>query len=192
MASTDHKIPKAEDFALINPFLIRCLLEINKKLKDSRVLWAIGGDLAESLNGVIVNADCVEILTSEEGVHEIYQLMKEYNPTEVSLVEERLSRDAEVSGEKHPVYVRSQYCELTMNKIKVKIYGALQYKIDNWEWGDTLDFQPDFVYVIGEKMAVIPLRLKSELFISIGWIDRVEKISAANTKKVEHHHYNLR
>lgn len=192
MAPTNPKIPKAGDFALIKTFLIQCLLEINKKLKDSKVLWAIGGDLAESLNGVIVNADCVEILTSEEDVHEIYQLMKEYDPTEVSLIEERLPRDAEVGGEKHPVYVKSQYCELAINKIKVKIYGGLQYKVDNWEWGDTLEFQPDYVYVVGEKMAVIPLRLKSELFISFGWIDRVEKISAANTKKLEHHHYDLR
>ena len=192
MTQNDPEIPKPRDFALIKSPLINCLLEISKMLKGSKALWAVGGDLAEALNGVIVDAESVEILTSEEGAHEVYQLMKEHNPTEVSLTQERLPRDAEVSGEKYPVYVRSHYCEVTMNNVKVKVYGALQYKVDSWEWGDPLEFQPSDVYVVGEKIAVIPLRTKSELFISLGWKDRVEKIAAANASKMEHRHYNLR
>jgi hypothetical protein len=189
MTPSDPKIPRPEDFALIASPIVKCLLEVSKSLKGSKTMWAVGGDLGETMNGVLVKPEWVEILTNEEGAHEISQLMKEHNPTKVRLVQERLPRDAEVGGQKLPVYVRSHYCELTVNNVKVKVRGALQYKVDNWEWGDPLEFQPDAVYVVGEKIAVVPLQIESELFIGLGWMDKVERIATAMAKKMEHHHH---
>lgn len=63
--------------------------------------------------------------------------------------------------------------------MKVKVHGDLQFKVDDWDWGDVLEFDPEYVYVVGAKIALVPLSVKSELYQNLGWIDRVEKIKQA-------------
>ena len=62
-----------------------------------------------------------------------------------------------------------------------KVHGDLQFKVDDWDWGDVLEFDPEYVYVVGAKIAVVPLSVKYELYRSLGWIDRVEKIRLATS-----------
>jgi hypothetical protein len=164
---------------IIKKAFIDSLLAIHKKLKDSEAKWAVGGDLGEAMRRVEVEPDCIEILTNKEGVKEIFEKVKDHNPTEVKFLEQKLSRNAIIKGQDYPVYIRSHYFEFYINGVKVKVHGDLQFKVDDWDWGDVLEFDPEYVYIVGAKTAVVPLSVKSELYQSLGWIDRVEKIKIA-------------
>ncbi len=82
----------------------------------------------------------------------------------------------------YPVYIRSYYFDFNINNVKVKVEGDLQFKVGEWDWGDVFDFTPEYVYVVGKKIAVTPLSIASELYRSLGWTDRVEKIREVTQK----------
>jgi len=65
------------------------------------------------------------------------------------------------------------------------VHGDLRIKVGEWEWGDPLDFEPEYVYVVGVKVPVVPLKLKTELYLGLGWMDRVRKINEAMARR--HH-----
>jgi hypothetical protein len=62
---------------------------------------------------------------------------------------------------------------------RLDVHGELQIKVGNWDWGDPLDFEPDHVYVVGVKVPIVPLKMKSELYTGLGWDDRARKIHEA-------------
>ncbi len=45
--------------------------------------------------------------------------------------------------------------------------------------GDSLDFEPDYSFVVTERIPIVPLRLKQELDLGLGWLDRLELIAVA-------------
>lgn len=69
--------------------------------------------------------------------------------------------------------------DFNLDAVRVKVHGDLQFKVGSWDWGDKLEFTPDYVYVTGKKTAVVPLPFKYELYRSLGWADRAEKIRRA-------------
>ena len=89
----------------------------------------------------------------------------------------KLLRDADINGIGYPLYIKSFYFEFFLDSVKIKVYGDMQYKINDWAWGDKLEFTPDYVNVIGVKIAVVPLQVKYEIYRNLGWNDRVEKIN---------------
>ena len=173
------EVRRKEPFTLIDPALVRGLLQIHEKLRGSGVNWAIGGDLGETLRGVKVEANSIEILTDEDGARRIFDAMSEYNPTGIKYLEQRLPRDAVINGEEYPVYARSHYFEFHIGDVNVKIQGDLQYKVGEWDVGDALEFDPEFAYIVGEKMSVMPLFLKYEIVRALGWEDGQKKILEA-------------
>jgi hypothetical protein len=52
----------------------------------------------------------------------------------------------------------------------------MQYKINDWNWGDKLEFTPEYVNVTGVRIAVVPLEVKQEIYKNLGWTDKLEKI----------------
>jgi len=102
-------------------------------------------------------------------------------------VEKKLAREADVEAKMLPVYVKSYYAELTVDGAKVEIYGDEQLKVWEWDWGDPLDYVPEMMNVLGTRVPVVPLRLKSELDLGLGWFDRVELISDA-VMRAQHRH----
>ena len=68
---------------------------------------------------------------------------------------------------------------------RLDVHGDLRIKVGEWDWGDPLDYEPEYVYVVGVKVPVVPLQLKTELYMGLGWMDRVRKISEANARR--HH-----
>lgn len=173
----------AEAEKLINPLItviplkyIKSLLVLNNILKDKKIEWALSGDFGEILRTVHVEPNCIEIVTSKEETEQIRQAVQEYAPQEIKQQTERLSRNATIAGKEFPVHIRSHFFEFNINTIKIKVFGDLQYQIANWGWGDKVKFEPDYVYVEGRKMAVMPLEVKYELYLGLGWMDRAEKI----------------
>lgn len=163
--------------AVIDPIYIDTLLTLHKKLQKEHIFWAIGGDLGENLRAVQVKPDCIEILTNRKGAAQIFMAFKEFSPKGVFFQTHRLERSAVIEKKEYPIFVRSYYFDFTLNGVKIKVYGDMQFKVGNWEWGDKLEFTPEHVSVVGAKTAIVPLQIKFELYQTLGWVDRAEKIS---------------
>jgi hypothetical protein len=181
------KIPKPEEIVMLSQPVLKGIIKIGGALKDINAKWGVGGDAGEIMKGVNVQTEIIEILTTKEGAEEICKAMSQYLTLAPSPAEQKLGRDADVDGKMMPVFIKSNYAELTVDAVKVKVYGDEQIKVGEWEWGDPLDFQPDYVYVVGTKVPLVPLRLKSELDLGLGWLDRVELISDA-VMRSQHRH----
>ena len=162
--------------SLIDRKYVDSLVFLSRRLSKLNAPWTIGGDLGEALRTVRVNPDSVEIITSKSGAEQIFEAVKEYRPNEIVFQTEKLPRDAIVEGKTLPIYMQSHYFEFTVDSTKVKVYGDLQYRIDNWDWGDVLQFSPSPVYVMGEKVDAIPLLDKYDMYMKLGWVDRAEKV----------------
>lgn len=167
-----------------NPFLmliprqyISALLKLHKELEGKNIDWVLSGDLGEALKTVRVEPDCIEIVTSKLGAEQIHEIMTEFGPNSIEYRVQRLSRDAVIKEKEYPVYMRSYNFEFYVDSIKVKIYGYLQFKINDWDWGETFEFNPDVVYVVDKKTLVVPLSIKLELYQRLGWADQAEKIN---------------
>jgi hypothetical protein len=163
--------------AFIDPAYVDALLLLHKKLAAQHIDWAVSGDLGEALRTVQVQPDCIEIVTTKKGAIQIFLAVKERATKGVFYQIQRLGRDATVAGKEYPVYVRSHYFDFILNGVKIKVFGDPQYRVGNWEWGDKLEFAPEHIYVVGAKTAVVPLQVKYDIYQSLGWTDRVEKIS---------------
>jgi hypothetical protein len=152
------------------------LKALHKRLSNLQLWWAIGGDLGEQLETVQVKPDCIEIVTNQEGANLIFSAVADLQPTPLQFLTQCVERGAVVGGIQYPVHMRSHYFEFQLEGVKIKVHGDLQYKMDNWEWGDKLEFAPEYIYFLGAKTALVPLRLKYEIYSNLGWADRADKI----------------
>ena len=118
-------------------------------------------------------------MTDLDGLKDAVGRLSEYSPPEPKLTERTLSREAEIQNEKLPIRTRSHLTSFMIDNVPFQINGDFQYKVGAWEWGDTLLFVPQSVNVAGAVLPVMPLRLASELYLTLGWLDRVEMISDA-------------
>ncbi len=170
--------------AIIEQPYINALLSLHKRLAKKNIEWAVSGELGEALRTVQVQPNCIEIVTSKKGAAQIFLAVQELNPTGVFFQTHRLPRNAELGGKEYPIFLRSHYFDFAVDGVKVKVYGDLQFKIADWDWGDKLEFSPEHIYLIGLKTAVVPLSVKYEIYKSLGWADRAEKISQVLTKSM--------
>lgn len=181
------RVPKPEEVVILPPSLIRAIVKLGRELKDVQEKWALGGDAAEVVKGVSVRPSWLELVTTAKGVSEICGVLAEAVKTQPGLVESRLERDADIGGKVYPVFIRSTYAELDVEGVKVKLFGDMQYKVGDWEWGDPLDFEAETVNIVGVTVPTLPLTLKSELDLGLGWMDRVELISDAILRSQHRH-----
>ncbi len=163
--------------SVIEPQYIDTILSLHERLDKSNVQWAIGGDLGEQLRAVKVKPDCMEVLTDKSGSIQIALILKDLAASEASQKTTKLSRNAVLDGKEYPVYERSYYVDFTTFGVQVKVHGDLQIKVGDWEWGEKLEFTPEHVSVVGFDTAIVPLKLKREIYEGLGWTDRVERIN---------------
>jgi hypothetical protein len=183
----ESKVPESDEIPILDRPVVRCILATAPLLKNVGCKWAIGGEAGEVILGVNVPADHLELLTTEEGSNEISARLAEHQTLTPRTLEKVLGRGTSVRDQSYEVRIRSTYAEFSVNAVRTEVYGSLQFKVGDWEWGDPLDFDPSYSYVVGEKVPVLPLRLKSELYLGLGWLDRVEKIAQA-VSRAQHHH----
>lgn len=162
---------------LVAPKFVAVILGLHEKFETRNIQWALSGDLGEALKSVRVDPDCVEIVTSQLGAGQIHDAVAEFNPEQVEYLVQQLPRNAVVGGLEYPVYIRGYCFEFFVNQVKVKVFGDLQFKVNDWGWGDKLEFEPSTVRVVNRETPIVPLYVKYELYQSLGWTDRMEKIS---------------
>jgi len=152
---------------------------IGKALTNCTNKWAIGGDVGEVISGVNVQPNHIAILTTREGCDEITRRLAKYQIESPRTVERELERDAKVDMKFYKLRIKSYTASFVVQGSQLDVHGDLQIKVGDWEWGDPLDFEPDYVYVVGVKVPTIPLKVKSELYTGLGWMDRASKIHEA-------------
>ncbi len=167
----------------INPIFIRALLQLHDKLSEEDVEWAVGGKLGEALRVVQVEPDSIDAVTTENGANQILRAIQGANANNLTMRLQRLPRDALINENYYSVYIRSYSFEFSLGKVGVKVYGDVQVKVDDWEWGDKLEFTPEYVYVAGVKFGLVPLQLKLDIYNALGWVDSAEKIRRVLQRK---------
>jgi hypothetical protein len=170
---------KPGGIAMLPAPLLRTIVKVSTSLKDAKEKWAFGGDAAEIVKGVNVHADHLEIVTTKEGTAEICGILSECVTLPPAEVEKKLAREANVDSAAFPVYIKSYYAELKVDNVMIEVYGDLRYRVWEGEWGDSIDCEAEYVIMVGAKVPVLPLWLKSQLDMGLGWYDRVELISDA-------------
>jgi hypothetical protein len=173
---TKTKSQLSNMLTVVDKTYVETLLQLHRKLARQGIEWTLSGDFGEALKTVQVTPDCFEIVTSRRGAAQIFLAVQDCSPTGVYFQTHKLNRNAFINGKEYPVSVRSYYFEFTINRVKVKVYGDMQLRISDWEWGDKFDFTPEHVYVMGEKTAVVPLSIRYDIYQQLGWTDRAEKI----------------
>ena len=144
-----------------------------------RSKWAIGGDVGEVISGVNVQPNRIAILTTREGCDEITRKLAKFQIEPSRIIERELERDAKVDLKLLKVRIKSYAARFDIEGSRLDVHGDLRIKVGDWDWGDSLDFEPDYVYVVGVKVPIVPLKMKSELYTGLGWMDRVSKIHEA-------------
>ena len=175
----ESRIPKPEELVVLSKRLLDSTTTIGKILEGCPNKWAIGGDVAEVISGVNVEPDRVTILTTKEGCDEISGRLAKYSVAPATVVERRLEREASIGIKSYPVMIKSYMARFNIDGSELDVLGDLQIKVGEWDWGDPVDYEPDYVYVVGVKVPVVPLQLKREIYDGLGWRDRAAKIHEA-------------
>ncbi len=175
----ESRIPKLEELVILSKPLLDATILIGKALTNCTNKWAIGGDVGEVISGVNVEPNHIAILTSREGCDEITRKLAKYQIEPPRTVERELERDAKVDLKLHKVRIKSYTSRFDVEGSRLDVHGDVQIKVGGWEWGDPLDLEPDYVYVVGVKVPIVPLKMKSELYTGLGWTDRAAKIHEA-------------
>lgn len=177
-----NRVPKPKEIFPVPEALLHSVFEIAPKIQGSGAWWAIAGDLSENVMGVHVEPSEIEILTDAAGLEKIFKALSSYNPSQIAAHERKLDREADLDLQKYPVFERSNLTELTVRGVKVMVKGDCQLKVADWEWGDPFYFDADFINIAGVNVPLMPLSIRSEIYITLGWLDRARLISEAYTK----------
>jgi len=178
---------------MVKPKILQVMLEAVRTLKGLDARWALGGDASEVIQGVNASALSLEFLTfGEESTRAVHRALGglfsgEKTPHELEEREITLKRIAEIGEESRPVFVKSLHSKFQSGDVPIEIYGDPRIKIGDWAWGDPIEFEPALVYVVGERIPVMPLRLRSDIYFGLGWLDRVHLIHEADKRKHHQH-----
>jgi hypothetical protein len=179
------RIPKPEELVVLDKPLLEATIEVGNLLKDCQAKWALAGDIGEILNGVNVQPDHLTILTNAAGCEEIGKKLERFQVEASRHVETQIRRNAEVEPKPLPIIIKSYRSQFNLDGQRLDVHGDMRIKVGDWDWGDPLDYEPEYVYVVGVKVPVVPLELKLRLYRGLGWYDRVSKIHAAMARR--HH-----
>jgi hypothetical protein len=181
----ESRVPKPEELVVVSQPILNATIALGQKLNDCSERWGIGGDTGEILSGVNVRPNHITILTTAKGCEEASKKLRAFHIDGPRSLERQLERNAEIDPKPLPVKVKSLSSQFRVEGERVNVHGDLQIKVGDWDWGDPLDFEPEYVYVVGVKVPVVPIELKTQLYMGLGWADRVKKISEAMARR--HH-----
>ncbi|HZY46446.1 MAG TPA: hypothetical protein VFE96_01500 [Candidatus Bathyarchaeia archaeon] len=175
----ESRIPKPEELVVLDKRLLDATVTIGRTLKDCKSKWAIAGDVAEVISGVNVIPNHISILTTKDGCDEIARKLNTNQVEPAHIVERELDREALVDLKSYKIRIKSYTFHSKVDGSGLNVHGDLRIKVGDWDWGDPIEFEPDYVNVVGVNVPIVPLKLKSELYTGLGWTDRAAKIHEA-------------
>lgn len=181
----ESRVPKPEELVVLTKPLLEATMRVGELLKGCSAKWAFAGDLGEILFGVNVQPDHLTILTTSAGCDELSKTLAAFQIHAPKITEIQIKRSAEIDLKPLPIAVKSYSSSFNIQGQRLDVHGDLQIRVGGWDWGDPLDYEPEYVYVVNVKVPALPLELKQELYRGLGWYDRVSKIHAAMARR--HH-----
>lgn len=163
---------------------MQALLILNEKL-GKNVNWTIFGSLAEKLLGIEVELGEIEIVCSKSNAEKIYSLIQEFKPQPLNFQTYQLKRKTMSNGKECPVYVRSYSFNFGLNSVSIRVHGDMRFKVDEHNWGEVFEFTPQHICVFGKDFEVMPLSVASEMYLFLGWRDKLEKIKQLTSKHAD-------
>lgn len=179
------RVPKPEELVVLSKPMLDSTIRVGELLRDCPAKWAFGGDLGEILFGVNVQPDHLTILTTLSGCDDIGKRLAAFQVQPPKMSERQVKRNAEINLKPFPISIKSYSSSFDIQGQRLDVLGNLQIKVGEWDWGDPIDYEPEYVYVVNVKVPALPLELKQELYRGLGWYDRVSKIHAAMARR--HH-----
>ncbi len=159
------------------------LLALHERLDGGGIKWVVSGEAAESLQTVTVEPECLEIVCSKKDAQQLHDAVLDFSPKQISHKTQALPQNAVHEGNQYPVFLRSHYFDFTLNGVLIQVHGDMQYKVNDWEWGDTFEFTPNYINVVGKKTAVTPLSILYEIYASLGWTEKAQRIRLVLEKR---------
>lgn len=129
------------------------LREIHKRLKTSRVSWAVVGSTGLALRGVPLDPRDIDLMTDREGAYELERALSEFVTEKVFL------RNSE--------RLRSHFGRLDINGVDVEIMGDLRILLPDGTWEKLVDMDQSKQTVMFEGMSLPVLSLECEYAASL-------------------------
>jgi hypothetical protein len=166
--------------------LLKALIKVGSLIGGVDERWAVGGSVGEMLLGVNATADHLDILSTKKGCIDISTSLNKFQVVAPGEATKELERSVTIDDTTLPVFVKSEYAEFLIDGVKLEVYGDLQVKVGELEWGEPFVFQPTEVYIVGSSFPILPLALKGGLYMGLGWMDRAQDIFEAMKRSQPH------
>jgi hypothetical protein len=145
---------------------LEVLLKICRRLRDTKLDWALTGSLGMALQGVDVPVHDIDLQTDEQGAYAM----------------ERCFRDDVVKPVTHTISerIRSHLGALEIDGIKVEIMGAIEKRLDDGSWGAPVQVirHRRWIDVRGVRVPVLSLEYEVEAYRKMGRIERAEMLKS--------------
>ncbi len=100
----ESRIPKPDELVVLSKPLLDATITIGKTLLDCTNKWAFGGDVAEVISGVNVQANHIAILTTSEGGDELARKLPTRLRTRLRICGGRESTNSPAQNEERTLY----------------------------------------------------------------------------------------
>ena len=149
---------------MLNPDYLKALRNINARLNNTSVNWAVTGSVGFALQGVPAEPNDIDIQTDKRGAYEIERHFYEFMTKRVTFS----------STER----IRSHFGELRINGINVEIMGDIQKRLEDGSWENPVDleYHKRVVEVEGMKMPVLSLEYEYQAYLKLGRIDKAKML----------------
>ncbi len=162
---------------------VDAILALHDTLDGKGIEWIVNGEAAESLETVDVEPQYLEIVCSRRDAEQFHKAVTEFSPSPLTYLTQRLPDNAVYQGNQYPVFQKSHYFDFSLRGIQVRVHGDLQFRVNDWEWGDVFEFTPNYVSIVGRKTAVTPLPILLGIYESLGWTEKARRIRIVLEKR---------
>ena len=138
------------------------------RLYSSNIIWAITGSFGQTLQGITLKPNDIDILTNENGAYIIEKLFSDSILQKVTFKERK--------------NIRSYFGILNINDVKIEIIGDVENKI-NGIWESHYEWEKHINYLMFEdiKIPVISLEYEYKIYYKLEKINRAALIKKALT-----------
>ncbi|GAH37169.1 unnamed protein product [marine sediment metagenome] len=149
---------------MLNPDYLKALRNINARLNNTSVNWAVTGSVGFALQGVPVEPNDIDIQTDKRGAYEIERHLSEF-----------VTKRVKFSSTER---IRSYFVELMIDGIKVEIMGDIQKRLEDGSWENPVDleYHKRVVEVEGMKVSVLSLEYEYQAYMKLGRIDKAKML----------------
>jgi len=137
---------------------------IHERIYRTSISWAFTGSVNMALQGLAVTPNDIDIMTDEEGAHQIAELFTEFEVEPVAL--------------KQVGNIRSHIGVFDIEGVKVEVIAELESNSDAGDWAAVPSYKKAYMSIvyINMKVPILDLEYELEIYKLLGRDDRVKQI----------------